>query len=143
MVDIKAIQALIRGVLGIHTRSISGDITLLGDAKNEAYLVRVRENSSGKLLVDQIFQGPQEKVLELTALKLVEKIDPVVAASYYRNTNQTLDTLRMVDIAQASDNPEDILPVFHYKNSNQHQNKKLMIKRIQRNDMFPTQVQIK
>lgn len=135
VVDIKAIQALIRGVLGIHTRSISGDITLLGDAKNEAYLVRVRENSSGKLLVDQIFQGPQEKVLELTALKLVEKIDPVVAASYYRNTNQTLDTLRMVDIAQASDNPEDIIygltqAVYIYINQKKYEQAKIELNKV-------------
>lgn len=44
---------------------------------------------------------------------------------------------------KCSDDPENVFPVLYRKNCDQNQYKKLMIQRIQWNNMFPTQVQIK
>lgn len=106
-IDIRAIQSFIREIFGIKKRTISGDITLSQSDKNEAYHVRIRLSPDDLILVDQIFNGTLEEILQAVSLKMIEKIDPVVAASYYRSKGQTLETLKMVDVAYNSDNVED------------------------------------
>ena len=98
-VDIKGLVSAFRDALGIEKKSIGGEITVIGDDKDGRYLVRLRESPSENLLVSGVFQGSIESVIEQIALSLVEKIDPVVAASYYRNHKNPKDTLRMVESA--------------------------------------------
>jgi tetratricopeptide (TPR) repeat protein len=106
-IDIHAIQIAIRELLGVHRATISGDITFAGEsADKNSYLVRLRQNPGEALLVDEIVTGAPEDVLAKIALSLVERLDPVVAASYYRNSKLYLDSLRMVDVAMTSKSVE-------------------------------------
>lgn len=106
-IDINAIQAIVREFLGVQSRTINGDITVVGDSKEPKYFVRVRQSPENHLLVDEIYSGEPDEVLRLTAIKIIESIDPVVAASYYRNRKNIPDALRMVDLALTNDKTED------------------------------------
>jgi len=103
-IDVKAVQSFFREVMGIQAKTISGEITVIGNPNNETYLVRIRQNPGGVLLVDKVFEGSQEKVLEMAALQLIERFEPVVALSYYRDKGQFLDAFRVSDVAQAGKN---------------------------------------
>jgi len=105
--DINEIQGIVRGLLGTQSRTINGDITIIGDAKEQKYFVRVRQSPENHLLVDEIVKGDPDEVLRATAIKIIESIDPVVAASYYRNRKNIPDALRMVDLALTNDKSED------------------------------------
>lgn len=106
-IDINAIQAIVREFLGVQSRTINGDITIIGDGKEHKYFVRVRQSPENHLLVDEIVTGEPDEVLRLTAIKIIESIDPVVAASYYRNRKNIPDALRMIDLALTNDKSED------------------------------------
>jgi tetratricopeptide (TPR) repeat protein len=106
-IDIHAIQGIIRDLLGTQSRSINGDITISGDSKDNKYFVRVRQSPENHLLVDEIVVGEPDEVLKVAALKIIESIDPVVAASYYRNKKNIPEALRMVDLALTNDKVED------------------------------------
>lgn len=106
-IDINAIQAIVREFLGVQSRTINGDITVVGDGKSHKYFVRVRQSPENHLLVDEVFSGDPDEVLRLTAIKIIESIDPVVAASYYRNRKNIPDALRMIDLALTNDKAED------------------------------------
>lgn len=106
-IDIKGLVAAFRDALGIEKKSIGGEITHIGDEKSGSYLVRLRESPGEHLLVNGVFQGPVETVIQQVALSVVEKLDPVVAASYYRNHKNPKDTLRMVEAALTNANKGD------------------------------------
>ena len=106
-IDIKGLMSAFRDGLGIEKKSIGGEITLVGDEKNVSYLVRLRESPGENLLVNEVFQGSVETVIQRIALSIVEKLDPVVAASYYRNHKNPKDTLRMVEAALTNANKAD------------------------------------
>ena len=106
-IDIKGLVAAFRDALGIEKKSIGGEITLIGDEKTGSYLVRLRESPGEQLLVNGVFQGATEVVIHQIALAVVEKLDPVVAASYYRNHKNPKDTLRMVEAALTNANKAD------------------------------------
>jgi tetratricopeptide (TPR) repeat protein len=106
-IDINAIQGIIRDLLGTQSRSINGDITIVGDGKDHKYFVRVRQSPENHLLVDQLVIGEPDEVLRVAAIKLIESLDPVVAASYFRNKKNIPDALRMIDLALTNDRSED------------------------------------
>lgn len=105
--DINEIQGIVRGLLGTQSRTINGDITIIGDAKEQKYFVRIRQSPENHLLVDDIVTGDPDEVLRVAAIKIIESIDPVVAASYYRNRKNIPDALRMIDVALTNDKSED------------------------------------
>jgi Tfp pilus assembly protein PilF len=106
-IDITAIQGIVRDLLGVQKKSISGEITLGGDDKSPIFIVRIRQSPENILLVDERLEGSPEDILPRAALKIVEKIDPVVAASYYRNKKMMPDALRMIDAALTNSNKAD------------------------------------
>lgn len=106
-IDVKAIQDFIREMLGITTRSITGDITVVGKPDEQKFFVRIRMEPEGVLLVDGIFGGEPDAVLKFAALKIIENLDPVVAASYYRNNKNLDDAFRCIDLALTNGKPQD------------------------------------
>lgn len=106
-IDIKVIQDAVREILGISQKLITGDITILGKPDELKYYVRIRMEPEGVLLVDAIFSGEPDQVLKGAALKIIEKIDPVVAASYFRNNKNIPEALRCIDLALTNDKSED------------------------------------
>lgn len=106
-IDIKAIQDAVRELLGISQRLITGDITIVGKPEDLKYYVRIRMEPQGLLLVDAILEGEPDQVLKSSALKIIEKIDPVVAASYFRNNKNIPEALRCIDLALTNEKSED------------------------------------
>lgn len=106
-IDINSIQSALRDFLGVKSHAISGDITYLGKPDDNKYQVRIRKTPENTLLVDDVFTGEPSVVLKAVAIKIIEKLDPVVAASYFRNHKNTKDALRCIDLALTNDNPAD------------------------------------
>lgn len=106
-IDLKSIISIARDLLGVTHQTISGDLTVKGDDKNLVYVVKIRQSPTNSILVDEEFLGEPEDVIKKIAIKIVEKIDPVVAASFYRNKKNTVDALRMIDAALSNGNDAD------------------------------------
>jgi Tfp pilus assembly protein PilF len=106
-IDIHAIQMAVRDFMGVTNQAIGGDITFIGKPEEGKYHVRIRRSPENLLLVDGVFVGEPDSVLKEVALKIIEKVDPVVAASYYRNKKNIKDALRCIDYALTNDNPAD------------------------------------
>jgi tetratricopeptide (TPR) repeat protein len=106
-IDVHSIQMAVRDFLGVTNQAIGGDITFLGKPEEGRYHVRIRKAPGNLLLVDGVFIGEPDAVLKEVALKIIEKVDPVVAASYFRNKKNTKEALRCIDYALTNDNPAD------------------------------------
>ncbi len=106
-IDVHAIQMAVRDFMGVTNQSIGGDITFIGKPDESRYHVRIRKSPENLLLVDGVFVGEPDAVLKEVALKIIEKVDPVVAASYFRNNKNLRDALRCIDYALTNDNPAD------------------------------------
>lgn len=106
-IDFKTIQTLIQETFGIRTEKITGEITgkLKGD--DVTYHVRIRVLPENRLLVDFSKQTDIPDLIRETALKLVERLEPTVAASYYRLNKDNANALRMVDEALRDDDLSD------------------------------------
>lgn len=105
--DVKSLQGAIASVLGVQRQVISGEITIGGDAKAPIYIVRIRQSPENIILVDEKFNSDLEDTLAKVALKIVERIDPVVAASYYRNKKMNSEALVMIDAALSNSTKVD------------------------------------
>lgn len=93
------VQEMIQGVFGIKKERISGEITFTKSEGHTTYYVRIRQMPENKLLVDFSTDAEVPVVINQIALKIVEKMDPVVAASYYRWNNDIEKSLLMLDEA--------------------------------------------
>jgi tetratricopeptide (TPR) repeat protein len=106
-IDLKAIQDLIQGLLGVKKERISGEITFTKNKDAVIYNVRIRQLPENKMLVNFSTDADVPDVIKQTSLKIIEKMDPAVAASYYRWSKDTINALRMVDEALRNDEDYD------------------------------------
>ncbi len=106
-IDIQAIQELIQGLLGVKKEKISGEITFTKKKDAITYHVRIRQMPENKMLVNFSTDSDVSEVVRQIAIKIVEKMDPAVAASYYRWTKDIDNSLRMVDEALRNDEDYD------------------------------------
>lgn len=97
--DLRAIQSLIQNILGVKKEKISGEITFTKDKDKVLYHVRIRLLPQNNLLVNFTSYSETPDLIKEIALKLVEKLDPAVAASFYRWNKDVDNALRMVDEA--------------------------------------------
>ncbi len=97
--DLRAIQSLIQNILGVKKEKISGEITFTKDKDKVLYHVRIRLLPQNNLLVNFTSHSETPDLIKEIALKLVEKLDPAVAASFYRWNKDVDNALRMVDEA--------------------------------------------
>ena len=96
---IKEIQDIIQGLFGIQKERISGDITQSKVNDITTYHVRIRKLPGNKLLVNFSTEANAPDVVKQISLKIVEQMDPVVAASYYRWNNEIEKAIFMLDEA--------------------------------------------
>ena len=106
-IDFKTIQTLIQETFGIRTEKITGEITAKNKGEEITYHVRIRVLPENKLLVDFSKQTDIPDLIKETALRLVERLEPTVAASYYRLNKDNENALRMVDEALRDDDVSD------------------------------------
>lgn len=106
-IDIKEIQALIQGLLGVKKERISGEITFTKNKDSTTYHVCIRQMPDNKMLVNFSSDAEVPEVVKQISLKIIEKMDPAVAASYYRWSKDIDNALRMVDEALRNDEDYD------------------------------------
>ena len=106
-IDFKTIQTLIQETFGIRAEKISGEITAKNKGEEITYHVRIRVLPENRLLVDFSIQTDIPNLIKETALRLVERLEPTVAASYYRLNKDNENALRMVDEALRDDDVSD------------------------------------
>lgn len=106
-IDFKTIQTLIQETFGIRTEKISGEITWKGKDDDITYHVRIRVLPENKLLVDFSKKTDIPDLIRETALRLVERLEPTVAASYYRLNKDSENAMRMVEEALRDDDVSD------------------------------------
>jgi tetratricopeptide (TPR) repeat protein len=101
--DLNAIQELIQGLLGIKKEKITGEITYTKQLDRITYHVRIRQMPENTMLVNFSSDAEVPELIKLIGLKIIEKLDPSVAASYYRWSKDIDNSLRMVDEALRND----------------------------------------
>jgi tetratricopeptide (TPR) repeat protein len=136
VVDFKSIQNLIQDTFGISRSSISGEITLVTKELIPTYQVRIRSLPENILLVDLEKQGEISEVIKAAAIKLVEGMDPLAAASYYRWNKDTDNFFRMIDEALRNDDSEDDVYALLQRASSYTQRKKFDLAQDDLNQMF-------
>ena len=108
-IDFKSIQALIQETFGIRKERILGEITGKQTGEETHYHVRIRALPENKLLVNFTEQVDIPTLIKDIALKLVERLEPTVAAAYYRLNKDQDNALRMLDEALGDDDDSDDL----------------------------------
>ncbi|QWD74260.1 hypothetical protein FD961_09400 [Polynucleobacter sp. TSB-Sco08W16] len=135
-IDFKSIQNLIQDTFGISRTSISGEITVVTKDSAPIYQVRIRSFPDNILLVDIEKQGEISEVIKASAIKLVEGMDPLAAASYYRWNKDTENFLRMIDEALRNDDSDDDLYALLQRASSYTQRKKFDLAQDDLNQIF-------
>ena len=102
-IDINAIQELVQGLLGVKKERITGEVTYTKQLDRINYHIRIRQMPENKMLVNFSSDAEVPEVIKLIGLKIIEKMDPSVAASYYRWSKDIDNSLRMVDEALRND----------------------------------------
>ena len=108
-IDFKSIQTLIQETFGIRKERISGEITGKQSGEEAHYHVRIRALPENKLLVNFNENADIPMLIRDVALKLVERLEPTVAAAYYRLNKDPANALRMLDEALGDDDESDDL----------------------------------
>jgi tetratricopeptide (TPR) repeat protein len=98
-VDVRMVQSVVQDLLGVKKEKIAGEITFQAYKDRVVYQVRIRSLPKNTLLVDFKTSSNIPEVIKEIALKLIEKMDPAVAASYYRWSKDIDNSLRLVDEA--------------------------------------------
>ena len=106
-IDIKEVQELIQGLLGVKRERISGEITFTKSKDSITYHVRIRQMPDNKMLVNFSTDADVPDVVKQISIKIIEKMDPAVAASYYRWSKDIDNALRMVDEALRNEEEYD------------------------------------
>lgn len=135
-IDFKSIQNLIQDTFGISRSRISGEVTVITKDLNPTYQVRIRSLPENVLLVDFEKQGEISEVIKASAIKLVESLDPLAAASYYRWSKDTDNFLRMVDESLRNDDSGDDIYALLQRASSYIQRKKFDLAQDDLNQMF-------
>ncbi len=97
--DVRMVQSVVQDLLGIKKEKIAGEITFQAEKDRVIYQIRIRSLPKNTLLVDFKTSSNISEVIKEIALKLIEKMDPAVAASYYRWSKDIDNSLRLVDEA--------------------------------------------
>ncbi len=98
-VDVRMVQSVVQDLLGVQKEKIAGEITFQTEKDRVIYQIRIRSLPKNTLLVDFKTSSNISEVIKEIALKLIEKMDPAVAASYYRWSKDIDNSLRLVDEA--------------------------------------------
>ncbi|MEI8401781.1 MAG: tetratricopeptide repeat protein [Alcaligenaceae bacterium] len=106
-VDLRMVQSVVQDVLGIKKEKIAGEITFQAEKDRVIYQIRIRSLPKNTLLVDFKTSSSIPEVIKETAIKLIEKMDPAVAASYYRWSKDIDSSLRLVDEALRNNDSYD------------------------------------
>ncbi len=106
-VDVRMVQSVIQELLGIKKEKIAGEITFHKENDRIIYHVRIRSLPQNILIVDVKTSSSITEVIKEVAIKLIEKLDPAVAASYYRWSKDIDSSLRLVDEALRNNDSYD------------------------------------
>lgn len=106
-IDYRSIQSIIQDTFGITKETLSGEITVRQNGDKLIYHVRVRLIPRNQLLVDFSSSSDIADLLKKIALSLIESLEPTIAASYYRYTNDLENAERVLDIAINDQNYSD------------------------------------
>lgn len=98
-VDVRMVQSVVQDLIGVKKEKIAGEITFQTDKDRVVYQIRIRSLPKNTLLVDFKTSSNIPEVIKEIALNLIEKMDPAVAASYYRWSKDVDSSLRLVDEA--------------------------------------------
>ena len=98
-IDLRIVQQLVQNLFGVKKEKISGEITFYKENDRTIYQVRIRALPQNTLLVDFATTSNISEVIKEIALKLIEKLDPAVAASYYRWNKDIDSAMRLIDEA--------------------------------------------
>jgi Tfp pilus assembly protein PilF len=106
-VDLRMVQSIVQDSLGVKKEKIAGEITFQSEKDRVTYQIRIRSLPKNTLLVDFKTSSNLPEVIKEIALKLIEKMDPAVAASYYRWSKDIDSSLRLVDEALRNNDSYD------------------------------------
>ena len=106
-VDLRMAQSIVQDLLGVKKEKIAGEITFHTEKDRVIYQIRIRSLPKNTLLVDFKTSSNIPDVIKEIALKLIEKMDPGVAASYYRWSKDIDSSLRLVDEALRNNDTYD------------------------------------
>jgi tetratricopeptide (TPR) repeat protein len=105
--DFNSLQTMIQEAFGIKKEKLSGDITIVRSDGKAFYHVRIRSKLASALLVDFKIDASISDVIQQTAVKIVEQMEPVVAASYHNWAKDSASRLRLIDEAIRNDDLSD------------------------------------
>lgn len=111
-VDVKFIRSTIQKIIGKQPQNISGEIAVVESAGKKSYTVRIRSTPPRRLLVDIIVDGEPGFVLEQAALAMIEKLDPIISISLYRQKGDLQNALRVANMELMTSEPSDIASVM-------------------------------
>ena len=105
--DIRHVEGLIQGALGIERQVITGEITLRKQGEAPAYQVRLRRLPGNQVLLDLTTQGEPQAVLKKAALAMIEVFDPHIAAAIHWRARDEESALRMIDVVLSNERTDD------------------------------------
>ena len=104
----KEFASLAAEFFGKKTKKISGEITQIKKEDKIFYKVVLRQIPDRNYLVDYEIESNPEDIIKTTSLKLLERIDPHVAAAlYFGIFRDRQNTNRMIDVVLSNDNPQN------------------------------------
>lgn len=106
--DLKQAIGILRELFGKTVHRISGEITQRKEGETTVYRVRLRQTPERTRLVEFEAKGDPDHLFRQVALKLLESVDPHVAAAVYWNRLHDRDNaLRLIDVVLNNDTPAD------------------------------------
>lgn len=106
--DLKEVVGILRELFGRTVHRISGEITQRKDGDKVTYRVRLRQTPERTRLVEFETTGDPDHVFQQVALKLLEAVDPHIAAAvYYGRFHDRDNALRLIDVVLNNDTPAD------------------------------------
>ncbi len=106
--DLKQAIGILRELFGKTVHRISGEITQRKEGETVIYRVRLRQTPERTRLVEFEAKGDPDHLFCQVALKLLEAVDPHVAAAVYWNRLHDRDNaLRLIDVVLNNDTPAD------------------------------------
>ena len=104
-ISFKEIAASIGEFFGKEIKRISGEITLIKDGDKITYKVRIRQTPDRIMLVEFEESALPDQIIRKTALKLIEKTDPHIAAALYQGVfRDNVNAYRMIDYVLSGEN---------------------------------------
>jgi tetratricopeptide (TPR) repeat protein len=106
--DLKQAIGMARELFGTPVHRISGEITEHKAGERTLYHIRLRQTPEHIRLVEFEASGEPDQLFQQTALKLLEAVDPHIAAAvHYVRFHDKANALRMIDVVLTNDTPAD------------------------------------